>query len=222
MDLDELKQQWTELDRKLDVNIRLNRQLLSATKLNQARSSVQRLSLYLGVEAAMWLVIIVALGNFIYAHISMAQLAVPAIAVDVYSIAMFGSLIRQIVLARGIDYGKPIAAIQKEIETLRVAHLRAIQWGMLAGMVAWVPFTIVVFQAAFGVDIYEAHWVWSSVAFGVATIPLAIWVSKKFGDRMDRSPLIQELMRSLAGYNLNAAADFLAKLSEFENEKIPA
>ncbi len=77
---------------------------------------------------------------------------------------------------------------------------------------------IVVFKAAIGLDIYQPAWVWSNVAFGLALIPLAIWVSRKFGDRMDRSPFIQGIMRSLAGYNLNAAANFLATLKQFEEE----
>jgi hypothetical protein len=218
VDLDELKEKWAELDRKLDVNIRLNRQLLSATKLNKTRSSLKLLAVYLGLEAVVWGAIIVALGNFIYEHISMAQLAVPAVALDLYSIGMLNFLIRQIALALRIDYGKPIATIQKQIEALRVLRIRTIQWGILAGIVVWVPFLIVVFKAAFGVDIYEGAWVWSNVAFGLALIPLAIWVSRKFGDRMDRSPIIQALMRSLSGYNLNAAADFLRTLSEFEDE----
>jgi len=46
---------------------------------------------------------------------------------------------------------------------------------------------------------------------------LAIWVSRKFGDRVDRSPILQRFMRELAGYNLNAANASLAALSEFEN-----
>lgn len=219
MDLDELKEKWTELDRKLDVNIRLNRQLLSATKLNQTRSSLKRLAVYMGLEAAAWFAIIVVLGNFIYEHISMAQFAVAGVALDVYSIVTLNFLIRQIALALRIDYGKPIATIQKQIEALRVLRIRTIQWGVLAGLVAWVPFMIVLFKVAFGVDIYEAAWVWSNVAFGVALIPVAIWVSKKFGDRMDRSPIIQGLMKSLSGHNLNAAADFLMTLSKFEEEK---
>ena len=219
MDLDELKEKWTELDRKLDVNIRLNRQLLSATKLNQTRSSLKRLAVYVGLEAAAWFAIIVVLGNFIYEHISMAQFAVAGVALDVYSIVTLNFLIRQIALALRIDYGKPIATIQKQIEALRVLRIRTIQWGVLAGLVAWVPFMIVLFKVAFGVDIYEAAWVWSNVAFGLALIPVAIWVSKKFGDRMDRSPIIQGLMKSLSGHNLNAAADFLMTLSKFEEEK---
>jgi hypothetical protein len=47
-------------------------------------------------------------------------------------------------------------------------------------------------------------------------IPLAIWGSRKFGDRMGRAPIIRRLMQDLAGYNLNAANRFLATLREFE------
>src|SRR5580704_8497237 len=219
MDLDEFKEKWMALDRKLDVNIRLNRQLLSATKLNQTRSSLKRLAVHMGLEAAAWVAIIVVLGNFIYEHISIPHFAVPAVALDVYSIVMSNFLIRQIALALQIDYSKSIATIQKQIEALRVLRIRTVQWGVLAGLVAWAPFMIVVFKAGFGVDIYEAAWVWSNVVFGLVLIPVAVWVSKKFGDRMDRSPIIQGLMKSLAGQNLNEAADFLVTLSEFEEEK---
>jgi hypothetical protein len=218
LDLDEMKEKWAELDRKLDVNIRLNRQLLNATKLNQTRSSMKRLAMYLGVELAMWVVIIGALGNFIYEHFSQPQFVVAAIALDVYSIGMVILLGRQIATALQIDYGKPIATIQRQIEALRVLRIRNTQWAVLAGLVVWVAFMIVIFEAVFGLNIYEPAWVWSNVAFGVALIPLAIWVSKKFGDQMDRSPIIQGIMRSLAGYNLNAALLFLATVAAFEKE----
>ena len=67
-----------------------------------------------------------------------------------------------------------------------------------------------------------AHWivVGSVVLLGLAIIPLGIWLSKKFSRRMSRSPFIQRLMKDLAGYNLNAATSFLAKLSEFEDETL--
>jgi hypothetical protein len=218
MELDELKQQWAELDHKLDVNIRLNQQLLSAARLGQTRSSMKRLAVYLGIELALWVVIIGALGSFIYAHISLPRFVVPAIALDVYSIGMVILLARQIAAALQIDYSQPIATIQRRVEALRVLRIRNTQWAVLVGLVVWVAFLIVVMKAAFDVDIYQAAWVWSNVAFGLALIPLAIWVSKKFGDRMNQSPFIQQIMRSLAGYNLNAAADFLATLTEFETE----
>jgi hypothetical protein len=38
MELDALKEKWAEYDRKLDVSIRLNRQLLMAVNMNRVRS----------------------------------------------------------------------------------------------------------------------------------------------------------------------------------------
>jgi hypothetical protein len=43
---------------------------------------------------------------------------------------------------------------------------------------------------------------------------------EKIRDRMGPSPIIQLLMRELAGYNLNAATGRLATLSEFETETL--
>ena len=60
----------------------------------------------------------------------------------------------------------------------------------------------------------------ANLLLGLAIIPLGIWLSKKFSDRMGRSPFFQRLMKDLAGYNLNAATGFLARLSEFEDENL--
>jgi hypothetical protein len=75
LDLDEMKKQWAEHDRKLDESIRLNRQLLSTTNLNGARSAMQRMAAFLGLEAAVQLAVVVALGSFIYEHIAMMRFA---------------------------------------------------------------------------------------------------------------------------------------------------
>ena len=66
--------------------------------------------------------------------------------------------------------------------------------------------------------VFGSEFLIANVTIGVAVIPVAIWVSKKFGERMVSSPTMQWLMRELAGYNLNAATGFLRTLSEFKDE----
>jgi hypothetical protein len=66
--------------------------------------------------------------------------------------------------------------------------------------------------------VLSVRFLMTNVGMGLALIPAAIWVSRKFGDRMDHSPAVQRFMRELAGYNMTAASDFLATLSEFEHE----
>lgn len=222
MELAELKEKWIDYDRKLDESLRLNRQLLKTMKLSRVRFALQRLALILATESILWLACIVALGPFIYRHVTLIRFALPAAILDLYAIANFAVLIAQIASALQIDYDRPIAVIQKQIEALRVLRIRYIQGSVLGGFVIWVPFVIVVFKGFFGLDAYHlfnTSWLIANVLFGLAVMVLAIWLSKQFSERMSRHTGIQRFMRNLAGYNINAARDFLAALSEFEDQK---
>jgi hypothetical protein len=219
VDLDEMKQKWAEYDRKLDQSIRLNWELLKAANLNGARTAMQRMTVFLDLEALVWFVIVVALGSFIHDHLSTPQFALPGMAIDLYAIGMLAATIRQIAAARHIDYGQPIVAIQRQVEGLRVWRIRTIKWGVLGGTAMWAPFAIVMFRVLFGIDNYSAAWLAANVLFGLALIPLLLWVSKRFSDRVGRSPFIQQLMRDIAGHNLCAASEFIATLSEFAEEE---
>src|ERR1051325_9621796 len=103
MDLDEMREKWAEYDRKLETNLRTNRQILNAMHLNRARSALQRLVAGLFVEACLTFVVIVALGDFIYEHVTQARFVIPAVALDVYAIAFLNIMVRQIILALQID-----------------------------------------------------------------------------------------------------------------------
>jgi hypothetical protein len=225
VEMDDLRKTWAEYDRKLDTNIRLSRQLLRAINLNRVRSPMRRLAFFLGLESIIQFAVVVALGNFIYEHIATMRFALPAAALDVGAIALLSSMIRQLTLVLQIDYDKPIAIIQKQLGVLRVLGIRRIQGIFLVATLAWTPLLIVTLKGFLGLDAYRLFGVPYLVAnllVGLAIIPLAIWLSKKFSDRMGRSPFIQRLMKDLAGYNLNAAAGFLASLSEFEHETLAA
>lgn len=219
LDLDEMKIKWAEHDQKLDESIRLNWQLIKATNLSGARSTLQRMTRFLVLEALIWLAIVIALGSFIHGHIATPRFALPGGALDLFAISMLAATISQIVAAQRINYGQPIIAIQKQIESIRVQRIRTTQWGLLAGAVVWAPFAIVTSKVLFGISSYNAAWLWANVLFGLALIPLTLWLSKKFRDRMSRSPFIQQLMKDIAGDNLSAAGAFVARLSEFEDEK---
>ncbi|MGA2738976.1 MAG: hypothetical protein ABSG65_16180 [Bryobacteraceae bacterium] len=221
VELDDLRKTWAEYDRKLDVNIRLSKQLLIATKLNRVRSPLRRLAFFLGLESVIQFAVVVALGSFIYEHIAMARFALPAAALDVFAIAILIAIIRQIVAALQIDYDQPIAIIQKQLEDLRVLRIRYIQGIFLVATLVWTPLLIVALKGLWGLDAYRllgTAYLVANLLVGLAIIPLAIWLSKKFAGRMGRAPMIQRFMKDLAGYNLNAAAGFLAALSEFEEE----
>ena len=221
MDLDELKDKWAEYDRKLNENLRLNRQFFKATRLSRVRSALRRFAIILGLEAPFWFLCIVALGHFLYRHITLLRFALPAAILDLYVIANFAALSKQIMDALHINYEKPITAIQKEVESLHVLRLRYIWVSIVGGFVVWIPFVIVIFKGFFGLDAYRllnTAWIIANVLFGLGIAAVAIWLSRNLSERMSHHPGIQRFMRNLAGHNINKAREFLAALSEFENE----
>ena len=92
---------------------------------------------------------------------------------------------------------------------------------VLAGLLVWTPFVIVVLKVLFDIDAYSSPgvpWLAANVVFSVAVIALAIFLAKTFGNRISGSPILQRFLKDLAGYNVNEAAGFLATLAEFDAE----
>lgn len=221
MNLDGLKQKWAEHDRKLDMNLRLSRKLLSAANMKQAQSALRLAAMFQALGSLMNFIALLALGSFIGNHIAQIRFVLPAVVLHLGMIAVLIAEIQQIMRALHIDYGKPILAIQKQIESLRVLRIRTTQGILLASPLAWTPLLIVALRGFWGVDAYRVlggAFLLANLLCGLAFIPVTLWLSKKFGSRMNRCPMIQRLMRQLAGHNLDVATGYLAALSEFEEE----
>lgn len=222
MDMDTFQQKWAEQDRKLDVSIRLNRQLLMASNMTYVQSPLRRFAFFQMLEALAGVAVAMMTGQFIYAHWHEPRFVLPAVALHIWVIANVAASVRQAVMAVQIDYAKPIAVIQKQLESLRVLRISVIRWDLLTGQIVWwVPFMIVAFKSFWGVDAYRVFgetFLTVNMLFGLALIPLAIWLSRKFGERMGRSVIVKGLVTAIAGYNLNAAIRSLGTVSEFASE----
>jgi hypothetical protein len=207
MELDELKEKWTEHDRKLDQSIRLNRQLMRDAYTRRAKFALWRLAALLALGSIGLLAVIVSLGAFAAKNWAMPRFTILAILLDLAAIAALAALNAQIGMALNIDYTQPIAAIQKRLETLRLFRIRYLQAILVSAALLWMPLFIVAMKGFLGADVYRLFptaWILANVAFGLAVLVLGIWLSKKY--------------RPSAGYNLNAATGFLATLAEFEDE----
>jgi len=216
MELDELRERWAEHDRKLDLSIRLNQQLMRETYTRRAKWALRRLAAMQALGSIFMLVVIVFLGAFTAKNWAMPRFTIPAILLDIAAIATLAALNAQIGMALSIDYTQPIAAIQKRLETLRKFRIRYTQAICVASFLLWAPTFIVFMKTFLGADVYRlagTSWIVINVAIGLAVLALGIWLTKIFGSRMN-----QQFLRDLAGYNLNAASRFLATLAEFEED----
>ena len=224
MHLDNLQRLWEEQNRKLDTSLRLNTRILNQSVLRKAEAATRRLSWLLMIELPLDALLLFGLGSFIAQHVTDMRFLLPALALHLYVIVLVSSSVRQVIALRGIDYSAPILEIQKRLGALQVERTRVAKWVFLSAPLVWTPLLIVSLKGLLGVDpyaIFSGAWLAANLLFGLAVIALAVWISRRYADRMERSPWIQRLMRDLAGDNLNAALGFVGSLERFE-EEMPA
>jgi len=222
IDLEMLQEKWTQQDRKLDESLQLNRRILMMSVTREVRSPLRRFVFFQGVAAAAGLAMLMAMGQFMYQHWMEPRFLVPAVILDVWVVVNVAVAIRQAVVAEQIEFDQPVTGIQKQLESLRIIRLRAFRWDLLTGqLVWWIPFLIVALQGAWGIDAYQIfgrNFLALNFLLGVAVIPVAIWASRKYGDRLGRSWLMRRVAEEIAGRDLRVAMDSLAKISEFDRE----
>lgn len=222
MELDDLKRNWEEYDRKLDASIRLNQDVLKESLLGRAGTSLERLSRLLVVELLLNLAVAVWLGAFLWEHASEARFLLPAVALHLGVIALIIASIRQLAAIAQVDFGEPVVAIQRRLESLRVERIRTVKWSLLLAPLAWTPLFIVAWKSLFDVDVcavFGTSWLAANLLFGLLVIATGTWISRRYEARMQRHSLLQRLLRDVAGHNLNAATGFLHSLAQFEGEE---
>jgi membrane protein implicated in regulation of membrane protease activity len=113
-----------------------------------------------------------------------------------------------------------VVEIQRQLEALRALTLRSTAMLFVFGVPVWfVPFCIVAMRSWFGADLYAwfgAGPLLAGVAGSVALALGLMWLCRRLADRLERSPRLRQAVRGLAGHNLTAAQDQLARLAAFE------
>lgn len=222
MELEELKRLWEKNDAKLEQSLRLNTRLLKTALLEKVDASTRWLSRWLVLELLLNLVAPVCLGVFIGNHFDEARFLVPAAVLQLCAIGLIVRLASEIVAIHRVDYGLPVVEIQKRLESLRVERARTTIWTLLAAPLLWTPLLVVGMRALIGVDAYAALgalYLAANVLVGILFLGLALWISRRYADRMGRSPFLQRLMRSLSGRSLAKATELLGAVTRFENEE---
>lgn len=225
MELDELRATWTAYDRRLDESLRLNTMLLQRMMLDRTESALKRLSLGVIVELGASILAVLWLGAFLRDHLGEPHFFLPALLLHLGLIVDIGALVYQIVAVAEIDYSAPIVEIQKRLATLRVIRVRVTKWTLLLIPLAWTPALIVLLKGLLGVDAYalfRPSWFIANLLFGLVVLVAGLWIARRYAERLARFPLMQRVMRDIAGANLIAAETSLRSLQAFEQgEPLP-
>lgn len=225
--IEELRNEWLARDAKLEASLRLNTLLLKDAWLEKHRGRIVKSGFGLG-QILLSVVILACVGVFLANHIGDMRFFIPAALIQAWTAVMLTVDLRQRAALRRVDYGQPLVAIQRELETQRMQRIVAFKWAFLTGQVVWwIPLFVVLFKGVLGVDLYTVSdfmprlMAWNVIG-GLAFIPLAIWVSKVLGARMKESTFMRKLGDSLAGRDFAAARALLERLARFEAEEATA
>jgi hypothetical protein len=219
MELDEMKNLWAQSNRKLEASMRLNVVLLQQWNLSRLDTLLGRLKRGLIFELVTSVIAVAALAYFGYQRLREPQFVIPAALLYLYALVYLIAVARQLTQITGVDYDEPVVAIQKKLEELRLARVRTTLWALLFAPLMWLPILIVGMLVLFGVDVYEyanPAWLAGNALFGLAVIPLAISLARRYGRRLEGTTAIRRLADAIAGQTLSEARASLDSIRRFE------
>ncbi len=221
MEFDDFKLLWNEYDRKLAASLRLNTFLLQQANLGPVKGWMRTVVRGHVFELIVNAIAIFLIGSFAADHAGEARFLLPSVALGIYAVLLVAESIRQMVAIHAIDYEEPVVAIAKKLEQLRIKRIAIVKWTLFTAPLLWIPLLIVCLRGFFGIDAYAAlgaGYLAANLALGLSIIPLALWVSRRYATRFERSSLVRSLMDDVTGRSLMAALESLSTIRRFEHE----
>ena len=221
MELDELKQTWTEHARKLDRILSLNLQGLKTAQLDKTRSALGRFKAFRLFETLVGILVLIPLGSYIADHFSVPTLAIPALIFAASVLVPVIANIRQLILLGRISYADPVTTIQRKLEEIKLHYLRSFRLPVLM-LPLYMVYVVVGLNLFFGMDVLaqsSAAYLWANLAFSLMLIAPAAWILRNLSFKNINNPVIRALVHGSGGKQMIAAFEFLKALHEFEDEE---
>lgn len=208
MDLDEMKQAWTQLKSRVERLERSDR----GGRVQRALRGTRRgdwIAIGGSVVLALWA------GSFWFDHRDVLHLVVAGLALHVYAVVaiILGAL--QLRTLAAIDYGAPIVTLSRQLAGLARLRIRCSLALGLPWWLLWVPCMITGVTWLTGFDFYNAAWAWSSLGVGVIGLVGSLALARRFAARPVRSPVLRRMIDGLSGRSLARAVRELDKVDEF-------
>lgn len=219
MELDDFKQAWQTLDRRLERQNEINLRLYTDSKLEKARAGLRPLVWGQLAQIGFGVLLMLMAGSFWADHRDVPPVLISGLIVHAYGLAI--TVLAGVTLGKisQIDYAAPVLGIQKQLAQLRRFYIRN---GMVAGLswwLLWMPLPILLAGAGGNAD--GQAWLLSylpiGTAIGVAGL-LGTWWFHRWSRHPSRPRLAKAVDDSLSGSSLRKAQRLLDELAQFEQE----
>ena len=217
-ELDDFKQTWKALERRLDTQQSQQRLLFRRQGAGRLRSALfplilgQSVQIFAGVLLMWWF------APFWIAHRDTLHLLLYGVSLHAYGLmfVVFGA--RCLYLVSRLDYSAPVLSIQKELAQLRAWQVKTALGFGLAGCFIWIPLMLTLFYWL-GADVWVHNpqvvgWFFLSSLVPVLVLFAVIGYSRRPGRERFRAAL----ERNAVGGSVHRVQSLVDELAQFERE----
>lgn len=224
MEENELRNIWKAYDVKVEKSLQINYKILETIQSQHVRSMFTPLLGFKIVELIIGVLIMIFLGNFLYANLSVNYfVAASGILMIFCLLAIIGS-IKGIYLISKIGYDSSVLDSQRKITLLEsTTRLQGSIIRYLRLAILSVPFymayVVVGFKAILDLDIvkYGDNLWWTvQIIVSILFIPLSIWLYMKISNKNLHMNWVRNLIEFGGGKSTAKAMDFINELEHFE------
>ncbi|WAS92543.1 hypothetical protein [Nannocystis punicea] len=216
MELDDLKQAWQALDRRLERQDALQLQLLQERAIGRARSRLRPLVFGLWCQTLIAGALVFVCASFWVNHRDSLHLMLCGVVLQAYLIMVVVLGARELAMVREIDPAEPVVTNQRRLAELRAWRVRTSPWLGLPWALLWIPM-IICLAASNGDDLVARapEFVILQLVIG-AVVLAAILVFIRWSK--SRPQLNAALERSASGRSVERARAALDAIARFEQE----
>lgn len=204
MELDDLKNTWSQYDKKLSDNLRLNEELIRKMNLNTSRREMQKILIYEIISIVVSVATIAYILSLSIYYINQLRFGIPGfVSIGVIMFYLIFGIIRTNGLLNIDYYGSPVVEVQKQILLLKRKSLYFRKFELILLPLVILPLLPLLFKAVHNIDIYQ----------NLRLLIIEVVVMLGLG-----YPLMLWVYKYLYGKKFKNAENLLAELDKFKNE----
>lgn len=216
MELDEMKQAWQALDRRLEQQHALSLQLFHDGRLDTLRRGLRPLVWGQAVQMLIGAAGLLVLAPIWIAHRHDPAVLIAGLVLHAYCVGLIAVGAAVQVQVAQIDYAAPVLTIQRQL--LRLRRTYAVGGALVVGLPWWfltAPLLVVLSRGE--IMLRAPMVIWSQLAIGALGLLATAWFHR-WSHRPQRASLARRLDASATGGSLRRAQAALDEVARFAQE----
>lgn len=200
MELEELKAQWAQYDKKLTQNLKFNEEILRKMNLDNSKKAMNTPLIYEIISSVTSVLVLLYLVKVVYRFSGDIAFLLPGIvSLAVVSVWLFFSIIKIKLLSNLNFYNSSIMELQKSVNGFEQMYLLSKKIELYSAPIFFVASYPILAMSLYGLNLYD-----HSIRFLIMIVssliffyPLAIWFYKNIFDKkiQNTNAFLEELIK---------------------------